>query len=110
VHRGQSDIFTFDFHTQGLRELTDDIYDDIEPHLCTGVRGLSYVKPAGSCVDTYRCNRKYEFNDNYDLFYFPNYTANRYKIVRLSQGTANETSATDYDSTYFSYLTDENEL
>lgn len=109
VHRGQSDIFTFDFHSQALRELTDDIYDDIEPHFVHGSKGIVFTsnRPSASLAHI-GANRKYEFNDNYDIFYFPNYTANRYKIVRLSQGTANETSAYDYDSTYFSYLTDEN--
>jgi len=109
VHRGQSDIYTFDFHTQGLRELTDDIYDDIEPHFVHGSKGIVFTsnRPAASLAHI-GANRRYEFNDNYDLFYFPNYNANKHKLVRLSQGTANETSAYDYDSTYFSYLTDEN--
>jgi len=109
VHRGQSDIFTFDFHTQALKELTDDIYDDIDPRFVHGGKGIVFASNRPSAVLAHiGANRKYEFNDNYDLFYFPNYTANRYKIKRLSQGTANETSPADLDSTYFSYLTDEN--
>ncbi len=109
VHRGQSDIFTFDFKSQAVRQLTDDIYDDIDPHFVHGSKGIVFSsnRPSASLARI-GANQKYEFNDNYDLFYFPNYTANRYKIKRLSQGTANETSAYDMDSTYFSYLTDEN--
>jgi hypothetical protein len=109
VHKGQSDIFTFDFRTQALRELTDDIYDDLEPHFVHKDKGIVFQSNRPS-VSTARvgANRLYVFNNNFDIYCFPNFAANRYKLLRLSENAANETSAADYDSSYFSYLTDEN--
>jgi hypothetical protein len=109
VHKGQSDIFTFDFRTQALRPLTDDIYDDLDPHFVQGSKGIVFHSNRPS-VATFRVGAasQYIFNSNFDIFYFPNYTTNRYKLLRLSESPANETSAMNYDSTWFSYLTDVN--
>jgi len=109
VHNGQSDIYTFDFRTQALHQLTNDIYDDIDPHFVHGSKGITFTsnRPSTSLARV-GANREYTFHNNYDIYYFPNYTANRNKLLRISQSGANETCAMDYDSTYFSYLSDEN--
>jgi hypothetical protein len=109
VHKGQSDIFVFDFRSQSLKELTDDIYDDIDPHFVYGSKGIAFTsnRPSASTMRI-GANRQYTFNPSYDIYCFPNYAANRYKLLRLSESPANETVAMNYDSAYFSYLTDEN--
>jgi len=109
VHKGQSDIFTFDFRSQAVKPLTDDIYDDIDPHFVHGGKGIVFNsnRPTAT-LDRIGVNRLYNFNNNYDIFYMPSFASGRHKLLRLSQSQANETMGMDYDSMYFSYLTDEN--
>jgi hypothetical protein len=107
VRKGQTDVFTFDFRTQQIRPLTDDIYDDLEPRFVHNGKGIVFTSNRpGTDLLRVGSNRNYNFNSNYDIFYFPDYYGRVLK--RLSNSPYNETMPDAYDTTYFSYLTDEN--
>ena len=108
VRKGQSDIVTFDFQSQVLKILTEDIYDDLEPHYVRAGKGVVFSSNRPSQDNTkVTAAMHYGFSDNYDIYYFPDIN-NTHRLKRLSNSPANESMPAAYDSVYFSYLTDEN--
>jgi hypothetical protein len=108
VRKGQTDIAVFDFRTQRINLLTDDIYDDLDPHFVHEGRGIIFTtnRPSASLAHVTAGNG-FTFNNNYDIYYFPTWSYNHI-IKQLSKGKANEINGCDYDSAYFGYITDEN--
>jgi hypothetical protein len=108
VRKGQTDVAVFDFRTQRITLMTDDIYDDLDPHFVHEGRGIIFTtnRPSASLAHVTAANG-FTFNNNYDIYYFPTWSYNHI-IKQLSKGKGNEINGSDYDSAYFGYITDEN--
>lgn len=108
IRKGQTDIAVFDFRTQRLSLMTDDIYDDLDPHFVHEGRGIIFTsnRPSVSLAHVTAANG-FTFNNNFDIYYFPTWSYNHI-IKQLSKGKGNEINGSDYDSAYFGYITDEN--
>ncbi|RYD79182.1 MAG: hypothetical protein EOP53_10020 [Sphingobacteriales bacterium] len=107
VRNGQTDICTFDFRSAAQRFLTNDIYDDLDPRFVRGNGIVFSSNRPDLSLEKVTANKPFSFSSNYDIFYFPDYTSPK-TLKRLSNSTANESMPDAYDTSYFSYLTDEN--
>ncbi|MGZ5243471.1 MAG: hypothetical protein ACXWW0_06255, partial [Bacteroidia bacterium] len=107
IRNGQTDIMTFDFRSQSQRLLTNDIYDDFDARFVRG-KGIVFSsnRPDVS-LERVTANKPFSFANNYDIFYFPDYTSPK-TLKRLSNSPSNESMPDAYDTAYFSCLTDEN--
>lgn len=108
IINGQTDIMSFDFRSQRQRNITNDIYDDLNPRFVRNGKGIVFEsnRPETS-LEKVNTSNEFTFNDDLDIFYMPDYIAGK-KIHRLSNSSANETIPDAYDTAWFSYLTDAN--
>jgi hypothetical protein len=107
IRNGQTDIATFDFRSQAQRFLTNDIYDDLDPRFVRGKGIVFSSNRPDLSLEKVTANRPFSFANNYDIFYFRDYTFPK-SLKRLSNSPYNESMPDAYDTSYFSYLTDEN--
>ncbi|MCX6350517.1 MAG: hypothetical protein NTX03_01505 [Bacteroidetes bacterium] len=109
IKQSQTDIYLFDFRTQFFRPLTDDIYDDLEPRFVNKGKGVVFSSNRpDKRVFKVNTNSNYSFNNSLDIFLFPDYLFSPKTLKRMSNSAFNETMPDAYDSTYISYLINEN--
>ncbi len=110
VQKGQSDIFVFTAASNGYEQITKDIYDDLNPRFVHGSKELIFS--SNRPKDTIRFETETNFNAKQnpttDLFVF-NYVSKSNVLKRLTNTPGiNETNPADYDSTHYSFLSDQN--
>lgn len=111
IWKGSSDIFIYQLRSRRLFPVTNDIYDDLEPHF---VRKSAGVVFSSNRTSTY-LQRKYQnpeehFNPSFDIFMADIKNKSK-KLTQISYTPwVNETKPAAFDSVYFSYLTDENSI
>jgi hypothetical protein len=109
MKNGQSDIFIFDPRTQFFHPLTYDIYDDRQPRFVNKSKGIVFTTDRPNTgLNKVTSTGDYHFNDNYNIYYFPDYRARPKSLKKISNTGGDELMPGYYDSTYISYLTDEN--
>lgn len=87
---GYSDIYTYDFTTQILKQITDDSFDDVEP---TFFRGENYIVfKSNRYSDTLTASKTpYLGSENYNLFVY-NHKTNSKALLRMPGQGVNELS------------------
>ncbi len=109
VQKGQSDIYVFNIAAGSHEQITNDIYDDLQPRFINNSKKIIFS--SNRINDTIRFEKnKIPINlpKNHDLFLY-NY-ATRNNVLRRITNTplANEIQAMEYQENYISYLSDEN--
>ncbi len=109
IRNGQSDIYVFNWRTNAMRGITNDIYDDLHPSFVRDGKGIVFSSNRSeSTIEKRGAKDLKGFDNNYDIFYF-NYEERSKDLRRITRTNhADEFHPNAYDSTYFSYLTDEN--
>lgn len=109
VQKGQSDIFLFNISSGSHEQITDDIFDDLQPRFVDGGRML--VFSSNRISDTLPepdAMPPSIMPVNYDLFAY-DYKTRSNVLRRVSNSRfANERYPIEYGDGYFSYLSDEN--
>ncbi|MGB3075923.1 MAG: hypothetical protein WBB36_11410 [Chitinophagales bacterium] len=110
INRGQSDIFTLNTRSSKFEQITNDFYDDLNPHYIKLPTRQGIVFSSNRQDDTLRTR----FMDtiraikNYDLFFYNTKTKSK-ELVRFNHTpAANENNPSLFNTDYFSYLSDEN--
>ncbi|MBA2421606.1 MAG: hypothetical protein H0V61_00070 [Chitinophagales bacterium] len=110
INRGQSDIFTLNTRSSKFEQITNDFYDDLDPHFVKLPTRQGIVFSSNRPDDTLRTR----FMDttraiqNFDLFFF-NTKKKSKELVRVNHTLlANETKPALFNTDYFSYLSDRN--
>ncbi|MBK9731714.1 MAG: hypothetical protein IPO83_10595 [Chitinophagaceae bacterium] len=110
INRGQSDIFTLNTRSSKFEQITNDFYDDLNPHYIKLPTRQGIVFSSNRQDDTLRTR----FMDtiraikNYDLFFYNTKTKSK-ELVRVNHTpAANENNPSLFNTDYFSYLSDEN--
>jgi len=108
IKNGQTDIYLYNLRSQVFKALTNDIYDDLQPHFVDNSKGIVFSsnRPDNS-LKVVNSNNAYNFNGNYEIYYLPNFAFNK-TLKRLSKSPADATIPNILDSAHFSYITDEN--
>lgn len=109
VKQGHSDIFLFNWRSNRMRRLTNDIYDDLHPAFSpNGDEIVFSSNRANSFIEKGSRWDLTGFNNNYDIFYY-NYKTRSRDLKRLTfTNLVDEFHPDAYDTTYFSYLSHEN--
>ncbi|MDI1356526.1 MAG: hypothetical protein PSX36_16530 [bacterium] len=108
--KGQSDIFVFGINSSAIEQLTNDIWDDLNPVFIKGTQQV--VFESNRLNDTIRAsddaNYFVKLNRNKDLFMAP-YPFKSKVLVRVSNTPdINETQPQTYHGQYLTYLSDKN--
>ena len=108
IRNGQTDIYLYNLRSQVFKAVTNDIYDDLNPHFVNNSTGIVFSsnRPDNS-LKSVNSNSAYDFNGNYEIYYLPNFAVNKI-LKRLSNSPADATFPNEFNSRYFTYLTDEN--
>ena len=110
INRGQSDIFTLNTRSSKFEQITNDFYDDLDPHFIKLPTRQGIVFSSNRQDDTLRK----QFMDttrainNYDLFFY-NTKSKSKELVRVNNTPlANEDHPSLFNTDYFSYISDAN--
>ena len=108
--KGFSDIFIYQSRTRQTERITQDFYDDLDATVVTidSIKGILFVSNRrDSLIRTMKMDTILPL-DNFDVFFY-DYT-NKNKVLTRVTNTplANERKPAAVDSTYFTYLSDEN--
>jgi Tol biopolymer transport system component len=109
VQKGQSDIFVFDIPSGSHFQLTNDIFDDLNPHFFQNTKNIVFSSNRFSDTLGLEQDSMPLFIPKYsDLFLYD--FENRSPILKRLSNTpvANEFQAQPYQGSYLSYLSDAN--
>jgi hypothetical protein len=107
VMRGQTDIFVYNIAGGGQVQITNDVYDDLNPRFVNG--GKNIIFSSNREGDTLKSvDPDVHLPKYFDLWLYD--WANKSNVLRRVTNTPliNELQAQPWDSTHFSYLSDKN--
>jgi len=108
VKNGQSDIYLYHIQAMGLENITNDVYDDLNPRLLNDGKSIIFSSNRPDDSLTHKKFYKKESLNSYDLFvYNPNKSDKQ--LLRVTQTpNANETNPRVMENGEVLYLSDEN--
>ncbi|HEV8079904.1 MAG TPA: hypothetical protein VGP43_04275 [Chitinophagaceae bacterium] len=112
VKNGHTDIFTYDIENDKVKQITNDIYDDLDPSyvslpnkegiIFSSNRPSPYAKSADTVLP----------NNHYNIFLVTDFATNKAELNRVSQLTnlkfGDARYPTQYNSLHFTFVNDEN--
>lgn len=111
IKNGYSDIFQFEIRSNRFFPVTGDLYDDLNPSYTKDSKGIIFS--SNRIKDTLERKRIPAYSpimNTFDLYLYNNTTRDD-KLKRLTNTPAvNETQPLIYDTTFYSYLIDENHI
>ncbi|WP_290790252.1 hypothetical protein [Flavihumibacter sp. UBA7668] len=111
VKNGQSDIFTFKIDREREEQITNDIYDDLDPNFVSfpNKMGIIYASNRPS-ADAPSTDTVLPSNYKYNIFLVDNFNKSEFKqISQLSKlRYGNARNPTQYNTNHFTFTADEN--
>ena len=108
--KGQSDIFVYQINAGGLEQITDDIWDDNNPHFINKGRMIAFA--SNRLQDTLKSieSGKYDLPQSYynNIFLYDYKTKSKLLYRVTDTKNINETQPSDFYDGYFTYLSDQN--
>lgn len=110
VIKGQSDIFVYNIASNSFEQLTNDLYDDLEPRFIEN--GKKIIFSSNRTSDSLKPKISTGFYtsmpEKHDLYVYD--YASRKKVLKkiTDSPLADERQAVEYENGYISYLSDEN--
>ncbi|MFL5786465.1 MAG: hypothetical protein ACJ748_00300 [Flavisolibacter sp.] len=110
VQNGQSDIFVYKIDKQTTEQITNDVYDDLDPSFVAfpGKTGIIFSsdRPTGNALNTDTAVTKRHYN----IFLVDNWNKSEFKqITQLTNAQlGNARYPSQYNTTHFTFVSDEN--
>ena len=112
VKNGHTDIFTYDIENDKVKQITNDVYDDLDPSyvslmnkegiIFSSNRPSPYAKSADTVLP----------NNRYNIFLVTDFNTNKSELQRVTQLTnlkfGNARFPTQYNDLHFTFVNDEN--
>lgn len=111
VKNGQSDIFTFKIDRERVEQITNDVYDDLDPSFVTfpNKSGILYSsnRPSASAISA---DTVLPSNNRFNIFLIDNFNKSEFRqISQLSNlKYGNARFPTQYNSSHFTFAGDQN--
>jgi hypothetical protein len=112
VKNGHTDIFTYDIENDKVKQITNDVYDDLDPSYVSlpNKEGIIFSsnrpEPYAKTADTVLPNNRY------NIFLVTDFNTNKPELNRITQLTnlkfGNARYPTQYNSLHFTFVNDEN--
>lgn len=107
VREGKSDILIYEIRSNRYFPVTNDIFDDLDPHFVDHSRGIAFS--SNRSEDTLSKNLNsldYPFKKQTDIYYYDYVNARPVLQNLTNTPDINESSPMAFDSVYITYLTD----
>ncbi len=108
--KGQSDIFVYQINAGGLEQITDDIYDDNNPHFINKGRMIAFssnrIQDTLKPIESGKYDLPQSYYNNIFLYDYKNKSKLLYRVTDTKN--INETQPSDFYDGYFTYLSDQN--
>jgi len=112
VKNGHSDIYSYDLENDKVRQITNDVYDDLDPSF------VSFPNKTGIIFSSNRpaANKKGSdtslLNNRFNIFLITDFTTNRPELNQINQLTnlkfGDARFPTQYSNVHFTFVSDEN--
>lgn len=112
VKNGQSDIFVYDIENEKLNQITDDVYDDLDPSFVSFANKSGIIYSSNRPTDQGRGSDTSLMKNPYNIFLITDYADNKPKFNQITQLTnmafGNARYPMQYNFTHFTFLSDMN--
>ncbi|MEO7960319.1 MAG: hypothetical protein ABIR19_02160, partial [Ginsengibacter sp.] len=112
VKNGHSDIYTYDIENETVKQITNDVYDDLDPSF------VSFPGKFGIIFSSNRPNSRARgsdtslLNHNYNIFMITDFATNNAALNQITQLSnmkfGDARSPTPYNSNHFTFVANEN--
>ncbi|HZG00296.1 MAG TPA: hypothetical protein VEY71_04800, partial [Chitinophagales bacterium] len=113
INRGQSDIYTFNISSKGIKQITNDFWDDLDPAWVKLHNRQGIVFTSNRPTDTLQ-NEKLadtlQTLKNLDVYFYNTKTNDKALVQITNTPDVNEEAPQPYNNTHLSYLTVRNRV
>jgi hypothetical protein len=112
VKNGHTDIYSFEIETEKIKQITNDVYDDVDPSFVSfpGKIGIIYSSNRPS-ADAKTADTVLPSNNRYNVFLITDF-GGKAEVNQITQLTklkyGNARYPTPYNNTHFTFVSDEN--
>ena len=112
VKKGHSDIYTYDIENEKMRQVTNDVYDDLDPSFVAfpGKNGIIFSSNRPSSNS--KSSDTALLTNRYNIFLITDFATNRPELNQINQLTNSKFGdarfPTQYSNTHFTFVSDEN--
>jgi len=112
VKNGHSDIYSYDIENEKLKQITDDVYDDLDPSFVAFPNKNGIIFSSNRPSDSVRGSDTSLLRNRYNIFLITDFNTNRSALNQISQLTnlkfGNARYPTQYNDNHFTFVSDEN--
>lgn len=112
VKNGHSDIYTYDIENDKLRQITNDVYDDLDPSFVTFPGKLGIIFSSNRPSAHVRGGDTSLMRNRFNIFMITDFETNRPELNQITQLTnlkfGDARFPTQYSNNHFTFVSDEN--
>ena len=112
VKNGHSDIYTYDIENEKIKQITNDVYDDLDPSLVALPGKVGIIFSSNRPGPTIEGSDTSLLRDRFNIFMVTDFETNRPELNQVTQLTklkfGNATNPSQYNDQHFTFVSDEN--
>jgi hypothetical protein len=112
VKNGHSDIYSYDLENDKVRQITNDVYDDLDPSFVSFPNKTGIIFSSNRPSANTRGSDTSLLNNRFNIFLITDFTTNRPELNQINQLTnlkfGDARFPTQYSNVHFTFVSDEN--
>ena len=112
VKNGHSDIYSYDLENDKVRQITNDVYDDLDPSFVSFPNKTGIIFSSNRPVANKKGSDTSLLNNRFNIFLITDFTTNRPELNQINQLTnlkfGDARFPTQYSNVHFTFVSDEN--
>jgi hypothetical protein len=112
VKNGHSDIYSYDIENQKLRQITNDVYDDIDPSFVSFPNKIGIIYSSNRPSANAKGSDTSLMNNRYNIFLVTDFAGNKPGLNQITQLTnlkfGDARYPTQYSNNHFTFVSDQN--
>ena len=112
VKNGHSDIYTYDIENEILKQVTNDVYDDLDPSFVSFPNKTGIIFSSNRPSARQRGSDTSLMNNRFNIFLVTDFATNKPNLNQITQLTnlkfGNARYPAPYNNTHFTFVSDEN--
>jgi hypothetical protein len=112
VKNGHSDIYTYDIENDKMRQVTNDVYDDLDPSFVTFPGKLGIIFSSNRPAPNVKGTDSSLLRNRFNIFLITDFTTDKPELNQITQLTdlkfGDARFPTQYSNNHFTFVSDEN--
>ena len=112
VKNGHSDIYSYDIENDKVRQITNDVYDDLDPSFVSFPNKTGIIFSSNRPSANVRGSDTSLLNNRFNIFLITDFTTNRPELNQITQLTnlkfGDARFPTQYSNVHFTFVSDQN--